>query len=91
MGYLDDVSILGYYVEPWTIGFIGAGVIVFLGVALRLLVPAYRRPVMGSLIFGVVLLGIGLGAMTGRYEVIGALILIAIGAGVLLRGFFRGS
>lgn len=91
MGFLNGVSILGYDVAPWAIGFIGAGVIMFLGVALRLLVPAYRRPVMGSLIFGVVLLGVGLGAMTGRYEVIGALVLIAIGVGYLVRGLFRGS
>jgi len=91
MGILDSVKILGYSVEAWSIGFLGAGVIVLLGVVLRLLVPAYRRPVMGSLIFGVILLGIGLGEVTGRYEVIGALILIAIGVGVLVRGFFRGS
>jgi uncharacterized membrane protein len=91
MGILDSVRILGYYVEAWPVGFMGAGVIVLLGVFVRLLVPAYRRPVMGSLIFGVILLGIGFGEVTGRYEVIGALILIAIGTGVLLRGFFRGS
>ena len=74
--------------EAWPFVFLGAGAIVLLGVAVRLIVPAYRRPIIGSLIFGVILLGIGLGELT-RWDVVGALILIAIGVGVLLRGFFR--
>ncbi len=73
-------------VEAWPIGFIGAGLIVLLGVLFRLLVPAYRRPVMGNLIFGVILIGIGIGELT-RWDVVGALILIAIGLSLLLRGF----
>jgi hypothetical protein len=72
--------------EAWSIIFIGAGLIVLLGVVVRLLVPAYRRPLTGSLIFGVILLGIGLGEVVG-WVAIGPLILIAIGVGVLLRGF----
>jgi hypothetical protein len=75
--------------EAWSIGFIGAGLIVLLGVVVRLLVPAYRRPVTGSLIFGVILLGIGLGEVVG-WVAIGPLILIAIGVGMLLRGFLQG-
>jgi hypothetical protein len=75
--------------EAWSIGFIGAGLIVLLGVVVRLLVPAYRRPLTGSLIFGVILLGIGLGEVVG-WVAIWPLILIAIGVGVLLRGFLRG-
>jgi len=72
--------------EAWSIGFIGAGVIVLLGVLVRLLVPAYRRPLTGSLILGVVLLGIGLGELVS-WVIIGPLILIAIGVGAFLRGF----
>lgn len=83
------INILDIGWEAWPIIFIGAGVIVLVGVAVRLLVPAYRRPVMGSLIFGVILVGIGLGELT-RWDVVGALILIAIGVGVLLRGFLQG-
>ncbi|NIO68689.1 MAG: hypothetical protein GTN71_06500 [Anaerolineae bacterium] len=75
--------------EAWSIGFIGAGLIVLLGVVVRLLVPAYRRPLTGSLIFGVILVGIGLGEVVG-WVVIGPLILIAIGVGMLLRGLLRG-
>ena len=75
--------------EAWSIGFIGAGLIVLLGVVVRLLVPAYRRPVTGSLVFGIILLGIGLGEVVG-WVAIGPLILIAIGVGMLLRGLLRG-
>ncbi len=75
------------FLEAWSIGFIGAGLIVLLGVLVRLLVPAYRRPLTGSLIFGVVLLGIGLGEVV-RWIAIWPLILIAIGVGILLRGLF---
>ena len=70
------------------IGFLGAGAIVLLGVVIRLVVPAYRRPVTGSVIFGIVLLGIGLGMLT-NWVAMGAIILIGIGIVILLAGFFR--
>jgi len=82
---------LGIGWEVWPIVFLGGGVIVILGAVFRLLVPVYRRPVIGNLIIGVILLGIGLGGLTGRYEVIGALVLIVIGVGALLRGFIPRS
>jgi len=73
--------------ETWSIILIGAGLIVFLGVAVRLVVPAYRRPVVGSIIFGLVLLALGLGDKFG-WELILPLILIGIGIGGLL-AYFR--
>jgi len=87
MGLLDNLSAR---LESWSVIFIGAGVIVLLGVLFRLLVPAYRRPVTGSLIFGAILLGIGLGELVG-WMLIGPLILIAIGVGAILRGFISRS
>jgi hypothetical protein len=86
LGWWDQI--LGEKVEPWAIGFLGAGVIVLLGVLIRVLVPAYRRPVIGSIIFGIILLGIGLGQMTD-WIAMGAIILIGIGIAILLTGFFR--
>jgi hypothetical protein len=83
----DTLDLFGTGWESWPIIFIGAGLIVLIGVAVRLLVPAYRRPVTGGLVFGVILLGIGLGTLTDRPEIIGALVLIVIGVGALLRGF----
>jgi hypothetical protein len=73
--------------EAWALIFIGAGLIVLLEVVVRLVVPEYRRAVTGSLIFGVILLAIGLGDLVGT-GVVWSLVLIAIGAAILLRGFF---
>jgi len=88
MGLLDSLSILGRRVEAWSFGFLGAGAIVLLEVVVRLLVPAYRRAVGGTLVFAAILLGVGLGEIVG-WVVIGPLILIALGVSVLLRGLFR--
>ncbi len=71
--------------DAWGLILTGAGLIVLLGAAFRLLVPAYRRPVGGSLIWGAILLGIGLGNLVGG-DIAWPLILIAIGVGLLLRG-----
>jgi hypothetical protein len=76
--------------EAWPVIFLGAGVIVLLGVVVRLLVPAYRRPVTGNIIFGFILLGIGLGELT-RWDIVGALVLIAIGVSIILSRFVRGA
>ena len=75
-------------IEAWSIGFIGAGVIVALTAVFRLMFPAYRRPLGGSLIFAAVLVGIGLGEVIG-WVVVGPLVLIAIGLGILLTGLLR--
>jgi hypothetical protein len=80
VGMLDSLGIRG---EAWALGFLGAGILALLFVVIRLLVPAYRRPVTGSIIFGFILLGIGLGELT-RWDVVGALVLIAIGVSILL-------
>ena len=60
--------------------------IVLLEVAVRLLVPDYRRPVGGTLTFGLILLAVGLG---GVVNAVGPAVLIAIGVGILVRGFIR--
>jgi hypothetical protein len=72
----------------WAIGFLGAGAIILLGVVFRVLVPAYRRPLTGSIILGIVFMGIGLGQMI-NWVAVGALVLIAIGVSILVGGFLR--
>jgi hypothetical protein len=84
MGAFDSLE----QVEAWSIGFLGAGVIVLLTAGFRLLVPAYRRPIGGNLIFAAILFGIGLGDIIG-WIIIGPLVLIAIGVGVLVTGLLR--
>jgi hypothetical protein len=75
-GYSDE--------QGWSLFFVGAGTLVLFGVAIRLLVPAYRRPVFGDLIWAGILLGLGTGS-----GLIWALILLGIGASILTRGIFR--
>ena len=88
MGLLDNLRILGHGVEAWSVGFLGAGVIVLLEAVVRLVVPAYRRAVGGNIVFAAVLVGVGLGEIVG-WTLIGPLILIALGVSALLRGLFR--
>lgn len=86
-GVLEDI--LGEGTEWWTVGFLGAGLIILLGVGLRLIVPAYRRPVIGSIIIGLIFLGIGLGGITNLWAVVGPLVLIGIGIAGFAAFFFR--
>ncbi len=81
LGLLARIELL----NAWAIIFIGAGLIILLEVAVRLLVPAYRRAVTGSLILGLVFIGIGLGDLLS-WNVIWPLILIILGAFILVRG-----
>jgi hypothetical protein len=72
--------------DAWAIILIGAGLIVLVEVAVRLLVPAYRRPVVGSVIFGIILLALGTGNVIG-WNAIWPIVLIALGVIILARGF----
>jgi hypothetical protein len=76
--------------QPWSLIFAGAGVIVLLLVVVRLLLPEYRGPVTGNIIFGFILIGIGLGELVG-WGIMGALILIALGISYLVGGLFKKS
>jgi len=89
IGLLANVRILGARLEAWPLIFIGAGLLVFVEVIVRLLVPSYRRAVGGTLTFAIILVGIGLGNLFG-WPIVGAVVLIAIGVSLLLRGFIRG-
>lgn len=84
IGILNEVSLL----TAWPIFFVGAGGILLLEVAFRLLVPAYRGPVWGTLILGLVFLAIGLGELIST-NLIWALVLIALGVSFLVRGLMR--
>lgn len=70
------------WVGAWQIFFLGAGVLVLIGVIVRLLIPEYRRPVLGNLIWAIVLFGIAV----GQWELIWPLILIAVGVSLLFGG-----
>ena len=80
---LSNAGVFGPGAEPWPLALAGAGVIVILGVLVRLLVPQYRRPVGGSLVLGFVLVGVGLGQLLGC-EIVGPLVLIAIALSIII-------
>ena len=73
---LDDI---------WGLILAGAGMLVILGAIVRLIVPVYRRAIGGALIWGAILVAVGLGNLLG-VSIAWPLILIAIGIGLLLRG-----
>ncbi|MGD2039816.1 MAG: hypothetical protein PVH11_03250 [Anaerolineae bacterium] len=81
-------SLFGEGIEWWAIGFLGAGGIVLLGVVFRVMVPSLRRPWTGSLIFGLILVGLGLAQLIS-WVIVGPLVLIGIGLAGLLAFFFR--
>ena len=59
-----------------------------LEVVLRLLLPEYRRPITGTLIFGVILLGLGLTSAIG-FQVTWPVFVIAVGVAMLISGLLR--
>ncbi len=84
----DIPGLTGLHLESWSLVLIGAGVIVLIGVAVRLVSPAYRRPIAGAVLLGIFLIGVGLGDLVG-ISVVWPLLLITLGVLVLLRGFWR--
>jgi len=91
LGMLDNLQIrlidipeempFDFPTEAIGLFFIGAALILMMEVFIRLSVPTYRRPVMGTIILVVVFLGIGI----GNFELIWPFILIGIGISVLIR------
>ena len=76
-GVIDDEK--GWAVFAW-----GGAVIIFTEAFLRLAVPKWRRSVMGSFIWGAVWAGVGFGLWFDAWEVIGPIVVIAIGVALLL-------
>lgn len=98
LGYLDNliterITFEGFQdlsdvINAWPLVFIGAGVILLIEVLIRLLVPAYRKPVIGTIIFAIILIGIGLGDLI-NWAIIWAVILIVLGISIIFRGLGR--
>jgi hypothetical protein len=83
-------SALAKTIHPWGLVLIGAGVIVILAALIRLAMPEHRRPVFGSFILGILLIGIGLGE-SFSWTIIWPIILIVLGISILMRGFLTRS
>ena len=83
---ITGISLIDNVLSAWSLVLAGAGVIILLEVAIRLLIPAYRRPVFGTFIFGIILIGIGLGDLI-NWNILWPLIIIGIGLSFLLKAF----
>lgn len=66
----------------------GVGVIFLLEVAVRSVMPEYRRPILGKLVAGVIFLAIGFGGLVGL-ETWWPLILIVVGASIIIGVLMR--
>ncbi len=73
--------------DGWAVFFAGAGVIVLIETAVRLLLPAYRKGIAASLIFGFILIGFGLGGLIGWVWVWPAVLVVV--AAVILKSALR--
>jgi hypothetical protein len=79
-----------YWWNTWAVILTGAGAIMLLAAIARLVMPEHRRPIVGNLIIGFIMLGIGLGQLTTLgWSLLGAIVLIAIGISIVLGGVFR--
>ncbi|OGO67395.1 MAG: hypothetical protein A2Z37_17510 [Chloroflexi bacterium RBG_19FT_COMBO_62_14] len=88
VGGLGFESVAGGRLGAWSLVLLGAGVIILMEVAIRIAVPAYRRPVTGSIILAAIFIGLGLGDMT-NWGVVWAVLLIILGLSMLVRSSFR--
>lgn len=69
----------------WQVFFLGAGIIVLIEIIIRLLIPIYRRPIVGSIIWAGILFGLAM----GNWEIVGPAIVIGIGIVILFGGILR--
>ena len=70
--------------SPWSLIFLGAGVILLVEVVIRLSISAHRRPVLGTIVLALILLGIGLNS----WIMIWPMVIIVIILAVVFRGRF---
>jgi hypothetical protein len=87
---LTGIEMLDQALDAWSVILIGAGVLLLLQVLFRLLIPQYRRPVTGTIIFAAILLGIGLGDIIDwSWTLIISVVFILIGISIIVRGISR--
>ena len=78
-----DIDFIPY--GAWSVFFFGAGLILVLELIIRVIVPSYRRRIVGTAIVMVVFFGLA----TGNWMLIGPLVLIAVGLSIIVGGLTR--
>lgn len=71
--------------NAWGVFFMGAAIILLFEIALRLIVPDFRRPVLGTFILVIVFVALGFGSL----QMIWPFILIAVGVSIVIGAFTR--
>jgi len=80
---LRELDVLANDDRGWAVFAWGAAGIFFVEALLRLGIPRWRRPLGGNFIWAVIAFGVGFGLWFDRWEVIGPIVVIAIGVVVL--------
>lgn len=80
LGRNRDIFGLG----TWSFVFLGAGVIILVVALAHLLLPEYRRSIVGDVILGIIFVGIGLGNLT-NWAILWPIIIIVVGLFILFR------
>lgn len=86
----NNLNLLTWFpwLEGWSLLFLGAAAILLLEIGIRLVLPAYRQPVLGSVILAVVFLAIGLGGLISWQCLLPGAV-IAVGFYFLFSGLIR--
>jgi hypothetical protein len=83
-GFMDDYT----WWKPWAVFLLGWGAIMAIQALLRSIMPGQRWWAPGSLVFGFILIGVGLGMMFG-WGWIMPMVLFAIAATILFSAFVK--
>jgi hypothetical protein len=88
--FLNRILTVDNDINPpiWRLILLGAGILIAIEIVIRLVVPAYRRSVIGSVIIAAIFIGIGLGQMI-HWTIIWPVVIILVGVILILQGVFR--
>ena len=84
VGILDFYNVVDW---GWSVFFIGTGVILLIKAGLRAM-PQWRRPTGGTIIIGLILIGVGIGGLVG-WNFAWPIVIIIIGVVILWRTVFH--
>ena len=80
---LQNLDVITDGSKGWAIFAWGGGVLIFAEALVRLMVPRWRRSIVGAFIWGAIWVGVGFGLWYDKWEIIGPVVIIAIGVALL--------